>query len=96
MPDLTWLSAAVNFIASLGTIWIMQIVTHEAGWRSFLEIIKGCHRLALAILALALFANAGATLYEGTQPRPIDFAAQLALLLVIVFSAVRHRMVPRP
>lgn len=96
MPDLGHLSALVNAIAAFGILWIMQIVTREAGLRSILQVIKGCHRLALAALAVALFTNAAATLYDDTDPRVVDFAAQLALLLVIGMSAIRHRMVPRP
>jgi len=95
MPDIGLWSAIVNMIASLGVVYIMMTVTREAGWRSVLQVVKGCHRVALATLAVVLFANAATTLYDDTDPRPVDFVMQVVLLMVIGVSAIRHRMVPR-
>lgn len=88
------ISAIVNFVSGLLVLWMMQRVTSGAGFYSYLGIVKLGHRLVLAVLAVALVANAGFTTDSQTAPRFIDLVTQFLFLLVLVISAVRHSMAP--
>lgn len=88
-------SAAFNLLAAFGALYLMQIVTPEAGIHSGLQVLMLGHRVVLAIVSIALFANAGDTIYSNTAPRPIDFFVEFVLLMVLTLSAVRHKFTPQ-
>lgn len=96
LVDWSTMSAASNAVASIIVLYIMQTVTADASFTSILGIVKLAHRSSLALLAILLMANAGATLNDMSDPKLFDLASQLAFLLVVLLSAVRHRMAPKP
>jgi len=87
--------AAFMLLAAFGALWLMQVTTPEAGFCNGLAWLKLGHRLAFAAVSFTLFANALETLANETSPRPWDFITEFALVMVIVFSGVRHVLVVR-
>jgi hypothetical protein len=88
-----WISPLVNVLASLGVLWIMQKVTHDAVIWTPIGLLKWAHRASLAVLAIVLAMNAALSATDGTVPRLHDLAVQLAFLLVVLLSAIRHSLV---
>jgi hypothetical protein len=78
-------------LAAFGALALMQVLTAEAGLSFGLKVLMLGHRLVLAVVAIALFANAGDTLCNAIAPRAIDFVTEFILLLVLTFSALHHR-----
>lgn len=84
--------ALFNFTASFGALWLMQRVTADAGWCSQLALVKLGHRASLTVVAIVMFASAAYTVETNTSPRPVDFAVEAILVMVLCLSAVRHTL----
>ena len=68
-------------------------VTNGWAWDNSVNIIRSLHRISLGLLSAALFINAGLIYENESNPRVFDFLVQLALLISIAFSGIRHRLV---
>lgn len=82
------------FASAFGALWMMQRTTSDAGFRGTMPVIKLAHRVCSAAAAIIMFIAATDTLYNGTAPRICDFAAQVILIGVLAFSALRHMAAP--
>lgn len=83
-------------VASMGALAMMQLTTSEAGFKSSVSLLKLAHRFGLAVVSVVLFYSAADTLYNNTDPRPVDFLVIFVLTMVIALSAIRHMAAPSP
>lgn len=96
MLDFGTVAACMNILLAVVAVWMMQCVARDVSTKTILGRIKLSHRIAFAVVGLALASNGGASLIEETAPRVVDFATELSLLLVLLISARRHNMAATP
>lgn len=83
------ISAAANVFAALGTLYIMQAITENAGiadWPSFLHLL---HRISHACLSLAFVVNAVVTVTHDSTPRPVDVLVHIVFAVVTAIAVLR-------
>lgn len=89
--DIGDLHAVLSFLAALVTLWVMQCVTHDAGFRTTHQMWRTAQRLSLALLAVGLMANAGTPFVFERDPWLGDVLAAAALIVVLISTAAaRH------
>ena len=93
LVDLGLISAALNVIAALTLLYVMQKITADAGFRCGRAVAKLAQRLALAAAVIVLFANAGEMLYYDIDPRPLNVLGETMMVAALVWlSAVLPRV----
>lgn len=82
-------SAVANVVAALGTLYIMQAITWNAGFTSGLAFLHLLHRLGHAALSLAFIVNAVTTVVHDSVPRPVDVIVYVVFAVVTIIAVVR-------
>ena len=77
--------AALNCFGSLVALWAMQQRTSEA-----CDVLVWLHRIALAMLSVGLFWNAGVVLDIEVLPKPAGVIVNLLYFFVLLVTTLRH------
>ena len=85
--DIGDMHAVLSFAAALVTLWVMQCVTHDAGFGSTRHIWRAAQRLSLAVLAVGLAVNAAMPFSFDRDPWLGDVVATGALIAVLISTA---------
>lgn len=92
--DLWEWSALANAISAMIVFWFMVRLTHGAGFKCRMALLRLFQRFALFVLAIFLAFDSALTVQNAENPRPIDAALQLAFMIALVISATRSLCAP--
>ncbi len=94
MRDLWLYSAIMNAISTIIVIWFAVRLTHGAGFRCRLALVRLVQRSALVFLAFAMLNCALLQIQTRAGPSPEWFMFQVAYSLALLASVFRNLYAP--
>lgn len=89
MGEIGTVSAILNVIGSIGALWVMQLLTTEAGVSTPPARVKLAQRAALALAAIIMMYSAAYSISTDSAPRPVDLVVEFTLLLTLFVTVAR-------